>query len=157
MNQMMLIEKIRSRLGERLVDIFSPKERRIFVHVKPEDLVETIGILKNEFGFYHLSTISGVDKITCFEILYHLASSSASLTVRVQINRENPEIQSICGVIPGAILYEREVQDMFGIIMKNIPDSRPLILPDDWPENNYPLRKDWYFKAPEEKIPGENK
>ncbi|MCM8764106.1 MAG: NADH-quinone oxidoreductase subunit C, partial [Candidatus Omnitrophica bacterium] len=139
------------------IELSSPSERRIFVSVRPENLIKAIRILKNDFGFYHVSTISGVDKIACFEVLYHLASSWASLTVRTQIDRNNPEIQSICGVIPGAILYEREIQDMFGIKIINIPDPRPLVLPDDWPANNYPLRKDWSFQAPEEKIPGEEK
>jgi Ni,Fe-hydrogenase III component G len=43
---------------------------------------------------------------------------------------------------------------MFGIIVENIPDPRPLVLPDDWPAENFPLRKDWKFERPEEKIPG---
>ncbi|MBM3296072.1 MAG: NADH-quinone oxidoreductase subunit C, partial [Candidatus Aminicenantes bacterium] len=57
-------------------------------------------------------------------------------------------------VIPGALFYERELQDMFGLVIDNIPDARPLILPDDWPEGQYPLRKDWKHERPEEKIPG---
>jgi formate hydrogenlyase subunit 5 len=57
-------------------------------------------------------------------------------------------------VIPGAILYERELQDMFGLKVDNIPDPRPLVLPDDWPAENYPLCKAWKHLRPEEKIPG---
>ena len=41
-------------------------------------------------------------------------------------------------MIPGAILYEREIQDMFGIVVEDIPDPRRLLLPDDWPEGQYP-------------------
>jgi Ni,Fe-hydrogenase III component G len=57
-------------------------------------------------------------------------------------------------VIPGAILYERELQDMFGIVVEGLPDPRPLLLCDDWPAGEHPLRKDWKFERPEEKIPG---
>jgi Ni,Fe-hydrogenase III component G len=43
---------------------------------------------------------------------------------------------------------------MFGITVENIPDPRRLVLPDDWPDGQYPLRKDWSFERPEEIIPG---
>ena len=71
-----------------------------------------------------------------------------------EIPKAEPRVPSITPVIPGAILYEREIQDMFGIVVEDLPDPRPLVLPDDWPPENYPLRKDWKFTRPEEKIPG---
>ncbi len=157
MNEASIIKKIKELLGEKIVEINFPKFRRIFLTVRPENLVETMKVLKEKLEFYHISTISGVDRRTDFEILYHLANSITGLTVRVQINREKPEIDSICEVIPGAILYEREIQDLLGIKVRNIPDPRPLVLPDDWPEGNYPLRKDWVYQAHEEKIQGEMK
>ncbi|MGB9643100.1 MAG: NADH-quinone oxidoreductase subunit C [Candidatus Ratteibacteria bacterium] len=158
MNQQELIDKIKLELKDRIIEINVPAQRRIFLKVSAENLVETMKILRDLFGFYHLSTISGVDTISSFEILYHLANSNMGcLTVRVSIDRQNPEIPTICDVIPGAILYEREIQDLLGIVVKNIPDPRPLVLPDDWVKGNYPLRKDWNYQAPEEKIPGEKK
>jgi Ni,Fe-hydrogenase III component G len=43
---------------------------------------------------------------------------------------------------------------MFGLTVDGIPDSRPLVLPDDWPAGNFPLRKDWKHVRPQEVIPG---
>ena len=43
---------------------------------------------------------------------------------------------------------------MFGLVVENIPDPRRLLLCDDWPEGQYPLRKDWKFERPVEIIPG---
>ncbi|HPP08110.1 MAG TPA: NADH-quinone oxidoreductase subunit C [bacterium] len=157
MNQQELVEKIKLELGGKIIEINAPAERRIFLTVAAENLVDTMKILRDLFGFYHLSTISGVDTLSSFEILYHLANNVSCLTVKVSINRQNPEIPTICDVIPGAILYEREIQDLLGIVVKNIPDPRVLVLPDDWVKGNYPLRKDWNYQAPEEKIPGEKK
>ncbi len=157
MNQQELIERIKTELGDKIVEISSPAERRVFLTVTGENLVDTVKKLRDSFDFYHLSTITGMDTLSSFEILYHLANKLCCLTVRVSIDRNNPEIMTICDVIPGAILYEREIQDLLGIVVKNIPDPRPLVLPDDWEKGNYPLRKDWNYQAPEEKIPGENK
>ena len=43
---------------------------------------------------------------------------------------------------------------MFGIVVEGIPDGRRLNLPDDWPDGQYPLRKDWKHVRPQEVIPG---
>jgi len=152
-----IVDKIKESLGDMIVEIKMPAERRVFLTVFVDNLLNTIKILGNDFGFRHLSTITGIDTTKNFEILYHFAISQVSLTIRVIISRENPEIPSICGLIPGAVLYEREIQDLLGITVKNIPDPRPIVLPDDWPSGNYPLRKDWNYEPPEEKIPGEKK
>ncbi|MBC7363072.1 MAG: NADH-quinone oxidoreductase subunit C, partial [Candidatus Aminicenantes bacterium] len=135
----------------------NPAPRRIFAKVEVNRLREMINWLKLEQGFTHLSTISGVDLGQSFEILYHFANDFTCLTVRTEIPRDNPILPSICSLIPGAVLYERELQDMFGITVQDLPDPRPLLLPDDWPAGNYPLRKDWKYERPAEVIPGGKK
>ena len=43
---------------------------------------------------------------------------------------------------PAAVWGEREIRDMYGLIPVGLPDQRRLVLPDDWPEDMHPLRKD---------------
>ena len=50
---------------------------------------------------------------------------------------------SITPVMPAANWYEREVQDLFGLLPVGHPDPRPLVLYDDWPAGEFPLRKDF--------------
>ena len=88
-----------------------------------------------------------MDKGEAFELLYHFANAHTCLTVRTEIPRSAPRVPSVTPIIPGAVLYEREIQDMFGIVVEGLSDPRPLIVPDDWPPENYPLRKDWKFDA----------
>jgi Ni,Fe-hydrogenase III component G len=163
-----IVDKAKAALGDRLLEISNPAPRRIFLTVGVQDLVAAIEVIKKELGIRHLSTISGVDKGQAFEILYHFGYAGGNLNVRTQVakpvgpdgapaDKAGPHLPSICSVIPGAILYEREVQDMFGIIVDDIPDPRRLLLSDDWPDHNYPLRKDWKFDRPEEIIPGGKK
>jgi len=154
MNDMETIEKAKALLGGKILEITNPAVRRIFLKIAPQDLVEAVRVLRDEFGFAYLATISGVDIGENYEILYHFANMYTQLNVRTQIPKAEPHISSICAVIPGAILYERELQDMFGLVVDELPDPRPLVLPDDWPAGDHPLRKDWKFQRPEEKIPG---
>jgi membrane-bound hydrogenase subunit beta len=148
------VQKITEILKDKAAEAANPAPRRIFIKIERENLLDGMRLLKENLGFTHLSTITGLDRGDFFEMLYHLANENVALTVRTPIPRTEPEIPSICEIIPGAVLYEREIQDMFGVKMKNIPDPRPLILPDDWPADQYPLRKDWKFERPPEVIPG---
>jgi membrane-bound hydrogenase subunit beta len=148
-----LIERLKADLGDR-IEIANPGRRRLYLKVAPENLVAVVTRLRDGFGVVFLSTISGVDLGATFEIIYHFSTPEADLNVRTEIPRDRPHVDSISPVIPGAILYERELQDMFGMTVDHIPDPRPLVLPDDWPAGNYPLRKDWKFERPEEVIPG---
>jgi len=154
MNDVEIIEKTQALLGDKVLEIANPSLRRIFLKVDHKDLVPAVEVLKNSLGYAYLATISGLDNGENFEIIYHFGKPSSQLNLRILIPKAHPHVESICAVIPGAILYERELQDMFGLVVDRIPDPRRLVLPDDWPEGNYPLRKDWKFERPAEKIPG---
>jgi Ni,Fe-hydrogenase III component G len=52
-------------------------------------------------------------------------------------------VPSICGVIPSAGFFERELGEMLGVTVDGIPDASRLFLPDDWPDGVYPLRKEF--------------
>ena len=62
--------------------------------------------------------------------------------VRVEVPRDTCEFQAVSPKVPAAVWSEREVQDMFGLHAEGIIDNRNLVLPDDWPQGLYPLRKD---------------
>jgi NADH:ubiquinone oxidoreductase subunit C len=63
------------------------------------------------------------------------------LTVRVNLPLNDDEAPTITDVIHGALLYEREIHDLFGVKFEGHPNLEPLILPDDWPKDVYPLRR----------------
>ncbi len=149
-----IIEKLRNELGDKIVELTNPDVRRIFLKVAVGNLIPVVTHLRDAHAYTHVSTISGVDKGDTFEILYHFANKTGNLNLRTEIPRTDPHLTTITSVIPGAILYERELQDMFGIMIDGIPDPRRLVLPDDWPDGQYPLRKDWKFERPAEVIPG---
>jgi membrane-bound hydrogenase subunit beta len=154
MTDVEIIEKTKNLFAGKVLDIANPAPRRVFLTVEPQNLGAVVEGLKKELGLWHCSTISGVDLGDTFEIVYHFGHDRGNLNIRTKIPRANPHIESITPVIPGAVLYERELQDMFGIVVDHIPDSRPLLVSDDWPSGNYPLRKDWKYERPPEVIPG---
>jgi membrane-bound hydrogenase subunit beta len=154
MSDIEIVESLKRDLGEKALELSNPDVRRIFVKVAPPELVPAVTLLRDKYDCAYLATISGVDKGDTFEFLYHFASPVANINLRTEFPKSEPRIASICAVIPGAVLYERELQEMFGVKVEGIPDPRRLVLPDDWPEGQYPLRKDWKHVRPQEVIPG---
>ena len=64
-------------------------------------------------------------------------------TLLVRIDPEHPVFPSVTLILPAAQWYEREVQDLLGLVPEGHPDPRPLVLHDPWPTGYYPLRKDF--------------
>jgi len=136
-------EKLHSFLKENAIEVKVPRERRIFVRIKKESFKEVVEYLVNNLGFKHLSTITGLDLGKEIELLYHLAHEGAiELSLGLSIHKDEARIPTITDLMPGAVLYEREVHDLFGVKFEGHPDLLPLVLPEGWPQGVYPLRKE---------------
>lgn len=78
-----------------------------------------------------------------FELSYHLVSIPRRDRVRLQVrlSGDDPVVDSLVTVWPGANWLEREIFDLFGIRFSGHPDLRRILLPEDW--EGYPLRRDY--------------
>ena len=138
-----ILEKIKETLKEEIVETKIPRKRRIFVKIRRKALKQAVKSLK-ELGFKHISTITGVDLGENIELIYHFAYKGAvELSLRLDVPKNKPDVPTITDIIPGAILYEREVHDLFGVTFEGHPQMARLILPEKWPEGIYPLRKEY--------------
>lgn len=139
-----IVGKIRNTLGERIVDFHQKSARRVYVEVAPQDVPDAARLVFSEMGA-RFQIATGVDTPDFIEILYHWAFDKTNLvvTVRTKLNREKPEIESLAGICVGAEWIEREMWELLGINFLNHPDMRHLLLVDDWPEGEYPLRRDY--------------
>jgi len=78
-----------------------------------------------------------------FELNYHLVSIARreKVRLRVWLGGDDPVVDSLVPVWPGANWLEREIFDLFGIRFLGHPDLRRILLPDDW--EGHPLRRDY--------------
>jgi Ni,Fe-hydrogenase III component G len=144
-----IIESAKAKFGDALTESKIERPRRVYLTFKKEKLLDAASFLKEEFGGTHISTITGLEAEDVFEVLYHIETKPRGLdggeinvNVRVKLLKDNPSVASITPVLPGAVLYEREVHDLVGINFEGHPGLTRLILPDDWPDDLYPLRKE---------------
>ena len=64
-------------------------------------------------------------------------------TVATELRDNDPVFPSVTTVCEAAHWDEREIKDLLGLVPLGHPDPRPLVLPDDWPEGLFPLRRDF--------------
>ncbi|MHA2061392.1 MAG: NADH-quinone oxidoreductase subunit C [Candidatus Sifarchaeia archaeon] len=144
-----IIDAAKAKFGATLTDSKIERPRRVYLTFKKESILDAVSFLKNEFSGTHVSTITGLEAEESYEVLYHIATRPKGLgevevevTVRALVPKDDPTISSITPVLPGAVLYEREVHDLVGINFEGHPGLSRLVLPDDWPDDLYPLRKE---------------
>jgi len=163
MEKIMDTEKIlntaKELLTEWAADTEQPDPNRLDVIIEPANLPAAAKAL-HAARWGYLVTITGLDKgddEDGLEALYHFCSNNAVTTLRVQIPKNDPSVPTICGIIPSASLVERELSEMFGITVVGTPDPSHLFLPDGWPDDQYPLRKDFSAEnlEPEPQAAGE--
>ncbi len=67
--------------------------------------------------------------------------------LRTHLPGERAEFPSLVSILPAVHWDEREAMDLFGVVAVGHPDRRRLVLPDDWPADLYPLRKEVPWNA----------
>ncbi|MBS3749359.1 MAG: NADH-quinone oxidoreductase subunit C [Candidatus Thermoplasmatota archaeon] len=96
----------------------------------------------------HFAVSSGYDIEDRIEIINHFSiyfgerGEEISINFKVALPKSDPTMESICDLIPGALISEQEKQEMLGIKVKNIPKDMRVFISDDFPEDMYPWRKD---------------
>ncbi len=138
------VSRFKAELGDKLLSVEEKTPARVFADADPTHIVEISRLLFADMGA-RLQTASGVDTRDAMEILYHWALDTLEcvITVRVSLDRDKPEIASITPVCIAAEWVEREMWELLGIQFAGHPDMRHLLLADDWPEGQYPLRRDY--------------
>ena len=124
------------------------RERRIFADVPRVNFRNVLEYAVKDLGFSFLCTMTGMDEGEDLSFMYHLARQDGiMLNLKIRAPKINPVINTITDYFKGAEIYEREVMDLLGTKVEGLPEGKRYPLPDDWPEGQYPLRKDWKKNA----------
>lgn len=96
-----------------------------------------------QLGFDYLSELHGTDFVTHMEVYAHFYSykNHQSVALKVKIDRNNPEIESVTPLWAGANWPECEAYDLLGIKFTDHPNLHRILLGEEW--KGYPLRKDY--------------
>jgi NADH-quinone oxidoreductase subunit C len=123
-----------------------------YVEIDGDRIDEVADFLRSNevLQFDCLWNLSGVDypEAGRIQIVYELHSYGLGhdLVLKVNADREAPEVNTVEKTWPAANWLEREVYDLLGVDFAGHSDLRRILLPGDWV--GHPLRKD-YVEPPE--------
>ncbi len=124
---------------------------QMVVVINAADNFGVLELLKNEREYCQLSELSAIDWLAQegkFEVFYQMLSMSKRKRLRVKCKiSEKESIQSVEKLFRSADWSEREMYDMFGIVINNHPYMKRILMPDDW--EGYPLRKTYPLQGDE--------
>ena len=142
-------DAIEAMLGERVLDRETHLNAEGFV-VRPDEVEETLEILREEAGFDHLSMLTAQDYPDRYESIYHLKKyddPTQEVSVVVPTDPENPTSESAASVYKTAEWHEREAYDLVGVDYEGHPDLRRILLPETW--QGHPLSSDYDQDKPQ--------
>jgi Ni,Fe-hydrogenase III component G len=140
---------------ENVVEAKILREKRYYVTVKAEKLRDAVTYIKEKEGLFHLATITGVDLGEERELNYHFNRPNLIFTVKVRVPGDKSVVPSITDIINGATIFEREINDLFGVFPEGHPNPKRLLMTEEWPEGIYPLLKKWDVKSLRKAVDGE--
>jgi membrane-bound hydrogenase subunit beta len=96
----------------------------------------------------HFAVSSGYDIGNNVELVHHFSLyhgkklQEINLNFTVTLPKNDLTIDTISDLIPGALIAEREKQEMLGIKVIGIPMDKRVFISEDFPEDMYPWRRD---------------
>jgi NADH-quinone oxidoreductase subunit C len=140
----LLAQDLREADSDAVLDTLYFRDRATLI-VDPARIRPALEWLKGR-GYGFLASIHGVDyypEEPRLGVLYELLDMDSvdRLTVKARVSTEQPELDSAVPLWRAANVQEREVYDMFGVVVSGHPDLRRILMPEDY--EGFPQRRDF--------------
>lgn len=136
-SEIVAIEEFR---GDLTLTVKPEKIRDVIHHLK-QDPALSFDVLMDLFAMDYSKFEKAQPERYC--VIYHLVSMFQKYRVRLKVflNEEKAEVDSIHDIYQAANWFEREAWDLFGIKFTNHPDLHRILCHQDFV--GHPLRKDY--------------
>jgi Ni,Fe-hydrogenase III large subunit/Ni,Fe-hydrogenase III component G len=138
--------RLTAEVGGRELAVRGPRE--LGCRIPRQAVPPLADLLRAEVGA-ELALLAGADTRPTaggYTLVYRFESAPpgplAVLTATVQVPPDDPTFPSLATRSFAASRYEREIQDLLGLVAVGHPDPRRLPLHQFWPEAYHPLRHD---------------
>lgn len=138
-------DKIRGQFADAVLDR-NDFRGEVTLEIQTSTIRDVSRYCRDVLGFDYLVDITSIDQFDVeprWEIVYELYSMDRSqhLRLRIRMNEDDCEADTVSDIWPTADWHEREIYDMMGIRFRNHPDLRRILMWEGYPY--YPLRKDF--------------
>lgn len=144
-----------------------PRPQRVVLNMLPQaQFFEVIAYLHDHLGMTRGLNVLGTDEGADLGFVYMVSGAENIIVIlRTSAPKRSPRIRSLTYMYPSFVLFERELVDLFGAKVEGLPEGPHYPLPDNWPKDQWPLRKEWnpehfnrdtmQYESPETQDPAE--
>jgi len=160
LNPQEILDTLSKKLGSSILDsriqirtegVQKKENRNIWITIK-SDAVHKAAEAIMSISYPHLSCIAGYDKGKdnpdlrvqyIFTIYGGVEHSETMVVFSLDLPKSNPVLPTITDLLEGTAFTEREKTEYLGIRIEGLePSTHRFFLPEDFPQDVYPLRKD---------------
>ncbi len=138
------LELLAKELGDPVLETVYFRNRAT-LEIDPARVRDVLhGLRERGFGF--LASVHGVDYFPedpRLGVHYELLDMARvdRITVKLRVDVDSPEVDSVTPEWPTADHQEREIYDMFGVVFREHPELRRILMPEDY--EGHPQRRDF--------------
>jgi len=138
------LELLAAQLGEAALETVYFRDRATIL-IDPRSVRAVLDTLRGE-GYAFLASVHGVDhhpQEPRLGVVYELLDMSRvdRITIKLRVPTDDPHVDSVTEQWPTANHQEREMYDMFGVVFRDHPDLRRILMPEDY--EGHPQRRDF--------------
>jgi NADH-quinone oxidoreductase subunit C len=138
------LELLARQLGDAALETVYFRDRATIV-IDPQRVRAVLDTLRAE-GYAFLASVHGVDHYPeepRLGVVYELLDMSRvdRVTIKLRVPTDDPHVDSVTAQWPTANHQEREIYDMFGVVFRDHPDLRRILMPEDY--EGHPQRRDF--------------
>ncbi len=153
------LSQLRDKFGPAIQRADIPADDRLFVYIAPDNVKQVCEYIFRDLDARYVISIGLDDRPFSgnYLVAHDFAFDKDHLlcSVLTYLPANAPRIESISGVVPAANWAEREMRDLIGIEPVGHPYLKRLVLPDGWPDDVHPLRKDFAWNDVPEQFDAE--
>jgi NADH-quinone oxidoreductase subunit C len=141
----LIAQQLREQVDpDAIFDTSFYRDRAVLI-ANPTKVKAVIKYLMDQ-GYGFVASLHGVDyypEEPRLGVLYEMLDMDKvdRISVKARVHTEDPKLDSIIDLFPGAEYPEREVYDMFGVNFEGHPDMRRILMPEDY--EGHPQRRDF--------------
>ena len=151
MKCMALKEKLSEAFPDDIYKSSIANSNEIYLDIKPNKIADICTYINKELLYPLVSLFANDERSLSGKnaVYYTFAEKDNGLLliIKTTVDPEIQAFQSISEVVHAVALYEREINDMFGLTPLGHPDPKRLVSHSNWPDETFPLRKDFDSKC----------
>ncbi|MEM0027462.1 MAG: NADH-quinone oxidoreductase subunit C [Ignisphaera sp.] len=141
-----ILDKVIKNVGGLGAEVLERKPDFTRVFVSRDKLVDVIKeLMKLENVYLRTMTASDEREVNGFFKLYYVFGVDSlhhTIIVEIPLSENSPSAPTLIDIVKAVDWYEKEAHDLMGIDFEG-RKLHKFVLPDDWPDKVYPLRKEY--------------